>query len=74
LEHGPWSEQFQNAHRRHREDMVENAYIGIEKETSHWRDHIRIQIHPTTPWVIGRKSTRNKKKEDTNVKNTSSKI
>jgi hypothetical protein len=42
--------------------MMENAEDGIETETSQRRDHIRIHT-----WVIGCKSTRNKKLEESST-------
>jgi hypothetical protein len=42
---------FKNAYRRHREGMAEKSSVGIETETSQWRDHIRIQIHFTRPYI-----------------------
>jgi hypothetical protein len=58
---------LKNAYRRHRENMVENALDGKEKETSQWRDHIRIQTHSERPY-LGHWMKTNKKQESRNKK------
>jgi len=47
--------------------MVENALDGNEKETSQWRDHIRIQTHSERPY-LGHWMKTNKKQESRNKK------